>query len=722
MRYTEQDVHVLGTGLIIGVIVAALVLALGAGSSHATTIRVPADQPTIQAGIDAAVDGDIVLVADGLYTGAGNRDISVSKSVVIRSKSGALATTIDCGGAGRGFHFLGGTSAVRTIEGFTITDGDGGYGGGALCNGQNVTIRNCWFEANTAGEGGALALMNAGSVTIDSCYFVDNVGSSSAGAIYLRSSTDIVVSRCVGWHNREGGNFGGGFMYAYASDNLTIVNNTIVGNIGKLRGAGLTFWNTNDADIRNNIVAFNEGASGVFLGGNNPGLVAEYNDVYGNLSGDYSGVTPGTGSISADPLLADIAMADFSLLAESPCVDAGDSDLQYNDPDGSRNDIGALPGPCQSAGPDTDGDGVADNCDMCPGFDDNLNADGDVWPDDCDNCPNVAHYSQSDTDGDGVGDTCDNCVSEPNPDQTNSDTDELGDDCDNCPATASTDQTDWDNDGLGDACDDSDGDGVFDVSDNCQVVPNAEQEDGDSDGVGNVCDNCESAWNPEQEDWNENDLGDACEDSDSDGVLDGLDNCPSVDNPDQLDFDSDGVGNHCDDSDGDGWLDSEDNCWSDPNPDHDDTDLDGVGDGCDNCPEGPNADQQDSDYDRAGDVCDNCPEDPNPDQADWNNNGVGDMCDPNCCIGSVGNANGLGGDIPTIGDVSVMIDARFITARCEGIIPCLAEADINQSGGCNPTCDDITIGDIAILISSLFIGLDVPYLPECLVCPEDGAK
>ncbi len=88
-----------------------------------------------------------------------------------------------------------------------------------------------------------------------------------------------------------------------------------------------------------------------------------------------------------------------------------------------------------------------------------------------------------------------------------------------------------------------------------------------------------------------------------------------------------------------------------------------------------------------------------------------------CCQGRVGDANGLGGDEPTIGDVSVMIDAKYITGRCEGIINCIAEADVNQSGGCNPTCDDITISDISILIDFHFITGPSLYLPPCLSCP-----
>jgi hypothetical protein len=85
-----------------------------------------------------------------------------------------------------------------------------------------------------------------------------------------------------------------------------------------------------------------------------------------------------------------------------------------------------------------------------------------------------------------------------------------------------------------------------------------------------------------------------------------------------------------------------------------------------------------------------------------------------CCIDRVGDANGSGDDEPTIGDVTVLIDAKFITGTCDGIIDCLSEADINQSGGTNPTCDDITVGDITVLIDYLFITGPSLGLPDCL--------
>lgn len=77
--------------------IAAILAAASLGS--ASTIHVPADQPTIQAGVNAAVDGDMVLVADGTYTGDGNRDMDFwGKAIVVMSENGAPETIIDCAG------------------------------------------------------------------------------------------------------------------------------------------------------------------------------------------------------------------------------------------------------------------------------------------------------------------------------------------------------------------------------------------------------------------------------------------------------------------------------------------------------------------------------------------------------------------------------------------------------------------------------------------------
>jgi hypothetical protein len=83
---------------------------------------------------------------------------------------------------------------------------------------------------------------------------------------------------------------------------------------------------------------------------------------------------------------------------------------------------------------DTDGDGIANECDNC------------------DNTPNPG-APQLDTDGDGVGNACDNCPSIANPNQLDSDSDGVGDACDNCDFVANPGQQDADGDGIGDACD-----------------------------------------------------------------------------------------------------------------------------------------------------------------------------------------------------------------------------------------------------------------------------
>jgi len=317
-----------------------------------------------------------------------------------------------------------------------------------------------------------------------------------------------------------------------------------------------------------------------------------------------------------------------------------------------------------------------------PGSPDDVNLD--FIPDIC---------QQSDLDGDGIPLVSDNCPGTYNPEQTDSDGDGLGDACDNCRFVANPDGRDVDGDGIGDKCD------------NCSAVANVSQVDTDGDGFGDGCDNCPGASNPDQLDTDGDLIGDVCdpcpiqEDGDGD-ILCGLDdNCPFVYNPDQQDSDGDGVGDACDEC-----VDSDGDYFGDPGFPGNYCELD-------NCPLVYNPEQVDTDGDGVGDSCDKCPG--YDDHMDSDGDGIPDACD-GCCVGRVGDVNGAGGDEPTIGDVSTLIDAKFITGTCDGILNCLTEADINQSGGANPTCDDITIGDISTLIDYLFITGSSLGLPNCL--------
>src|SRR5262249_27531165 len=84
---------------------------------------------TIQAAINAAVSGrDTVIVADGTYSGPGNRDISFNgRAITVRSENGPLACSIDCHASmvdpHRAFLFLNGETSASVVQGFSVLNG-----------------------------------------------------------------------------------------------------------------------------------------------------------------------------------------------------------------------------------------------------------------------------------------------------------------------------------------------------------------------------------------------------------------------------------------------------------------------------------------------------------------------------------------------------------------------------------------------------------------------
>jgi len=79
-----------------------------------------------------------------------------------------------------------------------------------------------------------------------------------------------------------------------------------------------------------------------------------------------------------------------------------------------------------------------------------------------------------------------------------------------------------------------------------------------------------------------------------------------------------------------------------------------------------------------------------------------------CCAGNRGNVDCSAGDEPTVGDIVRLVDFLFISGEP---LCCVAEADVNGSGGAAPTADDITLGDVSLLINYLFVGGNLPGCP-----------
>ena len=119
---------------------------------YAATLTVdddgPADYNNIQAAINDANTGDEVVVADGTYTGTGNKNIDfLGKAITLQSLNGPENCIIDCETSGRGFYFHNGEDANSVLSGFTIkrgsVTGDPARGGAIYCSGCSPIIKDC---------------------------------------------------------------------------------------------------------------------------------------------------------------------------------------------------------------------------------------------------------------------------------------------------------------------------------------------------------------------------------------------------------------------------------------------------------------------------------------------------------------------------------------------------------------------------------------------------
>jgi len=178
-------------------ILSLVIVLLLTGIVAATTINVPGQYTTIQAGINAASEGDTVLIADGVYIGASNKNLDFGgRNIVLKSSGGPENCIIDCQASGRGFYFHRNETSSAVVEGISVRNGSSTYGGGINVTNSSPTFKHCIITGClSASSYGGGVYVNNGDPTFTNCTIYFN-SSLNGGAMYV-TNTNMVVTTCI---------------------------------------------------------------------------------------------------------------------------------------------------------------------------------------------------------------------------------------------------------------------------------------------------------------------------------------------------------------------------------------------------------------------------------------------------------------------------------------------------------------------------------------------
>ena len=189
-------------------LVAFSILAICAGPAAAqSVIHVPGNYPNIQSAINAASNGDTIMVADGTYSGRDNRNLRLwGKAITVRSVHGPAVTTIECSSASRGFEIVDGEGRDTVIEGFTIQNclaTGTQQGAGIYIVNSSPVIRNCVIKSSLSeNQGGGLysfAPSDLDPVLVEGCTFLYNQSYGDGGGLWAWNAevvgTDFLINQ-----------------------------------------------------------------------------------------------------------------------------------------------------------------------------------------------------------------------------------------------------------------------------------------------------------------------------------------------------------------------------------------------------------------------------------------------------------------------------------------------------------------------------------------------
>ncbi len=234
------------------------------------------DYPTIQVALDSCSAWGVVTLEDGIYTGEGNRDITVpARAMTICSRGGdPSACLLNCQGSAldphRAFRFSGGVGQESMLRGVGVTGGDAGEeepGGGAIyCSG--------------------------GSPRVAGCLLYRNDGEAAGGALFSVNSSPALI-RC-----------------------------TLSGNEAS-QGAGVYASGSGRVTLQNSIVSFSSRGEAVACSGS-ADAVLSCCCVYGNAGGDWVGCIAGQvierWNFCDDPCFCDEGLDDYFFMSDSRCA------------------------------------------------------------------------------------------------------------------------------------------------------------------------------------------------------------------------------------------------------------------------------------------------------------------------------------------------------------------------------------------------------------------